>query len=230
MNTNFAILTIGAVPVDDVTLLLAEHIPEQQIKHVSLIGGMSREEALAEYGYWEGNEAGDAPLYTAHQDRDVICLSRKKVERTLRDMVQLFDRQGTDVILLISSTRFENLVASNALLLESERIIPSLVASIVEGHQVGVMVPVPELRKGQEEKWRVLENKPFFALADPLNGGDQQLLNAGRELIKRGADVIVLDCAGFRQKHRDLLQKELDVPVLLSTALVVRLASELLVS
>lgn len=39
----------------------------------------------------------------------------------------------------------------------------------------------------------------------------------------------MLDCPGFHQRHRDLLQKALDVPVLLSNVLMARLASELLV-
>ncbi|HHU8840633.1 TPA: AroM family protein, partial [Escherichia coli] len=44
----------------------------------------------------------------------------------------------------------------------------------------------------------------------------------------KGADVIMLDCLGFNQRHRDLLQKQLDVPVLLSNVLIARLAAELL--
>ena len=48
------------------------------------------------------------------------------------------------------------------------------------------------------------------------------------ELVERGADVLILDCLGFHQHHRDLLQKALDVPVLLSNVLMARLASELL--
>jgi len=54
------------------------------------------------------------------------------------------------------------------------------------------------------------------------------LIEAGRELLAQGADVLMLDCLGFHQRHRDLLQKALDVPVLLSNVLVARLASELL--
>ena len=48
------------------------------------------------------------------------------------------------------------------------------------------------------------------------------------ELLERGADVLILDCLGFHQHHRDLLQKALDVPVLLSNVLMARQASELL--
>ncbi|HDG8075373.1 AroM family protein, partial [Escherichia coli] len=56
-----------------------------------------------------------------------------------------------------------------------------------------------------------------------------ELLTAGKTLLEQGADVLVLDCLGYYQHHRDVLQKALDVPVLLSNVLVSRLAAELLV-
>jgi protein AroM len=114
-------------------------------------------------------------------------------------------------------------------LIEPQRIIPPLVASIVDGHQVGVIVPIPELMEPQQRKWSVLEKTPFYTLAHPYEATEYQLVSAGKELIEQGADVLMLDCLGFHQWHRDLLQKSLDVPVLLSNVLVARLASELLV-
>lgn len=75
----------------------------------------------------------------------------------------------------------------------------------------------------------MLEKKPLYALANPVWDSEETLIGAGRELLARGADVLMLDCLGFHQQHRDLLQKTLDVPVLLSNVLVARLASELLV-
>jgi protein AroM len=43
------------------------------------------------------------------------------------------------------------LTARNAILLEPQRIIPPLVASIVDGHQVGVIVPVEEVLPMQRQ-------------------------------------------------------------------------------
>ena len=71
--------------------------------------------------------------------------------------------------------------------------------------------------------------QPLYALANPFWDSEAKLIAAGQELIDRGADVLMLDCLGFHQRHRDLLQKALDVPVLLSNVLMARLASELLV-
>lgn len=225
MNPTLAILTIGVVPVSEIMPLLAGQVLEDQIKHISLMGSLTREEAMEEYGVEPGHDV----MLTLLSNREIVQVSRQKTEQALQSAIEVLDNQGYDVILLMSTFRFTHLHARNAILLEPQRIIPPLVASIVDGHQVGVIVPLAELLASQEEKWALLENPPLYALANPVSGTEQQLLDAGRTLIGQGADVLMLDCLGYHQKHRDLLQQELDVPVLLSNVLVAHLASELLV-
>jgi AroM protein. len=220
-----AILTIGVVPVAEVLPLLTEHIKEEQITHISLLGKMTREDVMEDYAV----ESGDQGLLTLLNDNQLAEVSRQKVERDLRCVIEMLDRQEYDVILFLSSEQLSGLAAHNAILLEPERIIPPLVASIVDGHQVGVIVPVEEVLPLQRQKWLTLENTPYYALANPMDGSDSDLLDAGRGLVEQGADVLVLDCLGYHQHHRDVLQKALDVPVLLSNVLVSRLAAELLV-
>ncbi|EME8858852.1 MULTISPECIES: AroM family protein [Enterobacter] len=225
MKATLAILTIGVVPVSEVLPLLTEHVSEQQIAHLSLLGKMSREEVMEDYALDEGED----PLATLLSDGKLAHVSRQKIERALQGVIEVLDNQGYDVILLMSTAPITGLVARNAILLEPMRIIPPLVASIVDGHQVGVIVPIEELMDNQEAKWQVLEKVPLYALANPFWDSEAALIAAGRELMERGADVLILDCLGFHQHHRDLLQKALDIPVLLSNVLMARLASELLV-
>ncbi|EMW0511103.1 AroM family protein [Enterobacter mori] len=225
MKATLAILTIGVVPVSEVLPLLTEHVSEQQIAHLSLLGKMSREEVMEDYAVDEGED----PLATLLSDGKLAHVSRQKIERALQGVIEVLDNQGYDVILLMSTAPITGLVARNAILLEPMRIIPPLVASIVDGHQVGVIVPIEELMDNQEAKWQVLEKVPLYALANPFWDSEAALIAAGRELMERGADVLILDCLGFHQHHRDLLQKALDIPVLLSNVLMARLASELLV-
>ncbi|HIB3264982.1 TPA: AroM family protein [Citrobacter youngae] len=224
MSTSLAILTIGVVPMSEVLPLLTEYIDEQHITHHSLLGQMRREDAMVEYAVSPGDES----LLTLLSDHQLAHVSRQKVERDLQSIVEVLDNQGFDVILLMSTASITRLTARNSILLEPLRIIPPLVASIVEGHQVGVIVPVAELLQAQEQKWQVLQTSPVYAVANPIHGSEQQLIDAGKDLLEQGADVIMLDCLGFNQRHRDLLQKSLDVPVLLSNVLIARLASELL--
>lgn len=93
---------------------------------------------------------------------------------------------------------------------------------------MGVIVPVAELLAAQR-KMAGIAMPPVYSLANPVHGSEQQLIDAGQALLDQGADVIMLDCLGFHQRHRDILQQALDVPVLLSNVLIARLASELLV-
>ncbi|EHY4221249.1 AroM family protein [Salmonella enterica] len=225
MSASLAILTIGVVPMSEVLPLLTEYIDEQHITHHSLLGKMSREDVMADYAV----EPGDDPLLTLLNDNQIAHVSRQKVERDLQSVVEVLDNQGYDVIILMSTAAIKSMAARNTILLEPLRIIPPLVASIVDGHQVGVIVPVAELLAAQEKKWQVLQKPPVYSLANPVHGSEQQLIDAGQALLDQGADVIMLDCLGFHQRHRDILQQALDVPVFLSNVLIARLASELLV-
>ncbi|HAU3358480.1 TPA: AroM family protein [Salmonella enterica subsp. salamae] len=225
MSASLAILTIGVVPMSEVLPLLTEYIDEQHITHHNLLGKMSREDVMADYAV----EPGDDPLLTLLNDNQIAHVSRQKVERDLQSVVEVLDNQGYDVIILMSTAAIKSMAARNSILLEPLRIIPPLVASIVDGHQVGVIVPVAELLAAQEKKWQVLQMPPVYSLANPVHGSEQQLIDAGQALLDQGADVIMLDCLGFHQRHRDILQQALDVPVLLSNVLIARLASELLV-
>ncbi|URO00144.1 AroM family protein [Leclercia adecarboxylata] len=225
MKATLAILTIGVVPVSEILPLLTEHISEQQITHYSLLGTLSREEVMEDYA----PERGEAQLPVLLSDGELGHVSLSKIERGLQSVIEVLDNQDYEVILLMSTAPITGLVARNAILLEPMRIIPPLVGSIVDSHQVGVIVPMEELLENQSKKWQGLANTPLLAVANPFWDNEAKLIDAGRDLLDRGADVLMLDCLGFHQHHRDLLQKNLDVPVLLSNVLVARLASELLV-
>ncbi len=224
MKQTLAIITIGVVPVSEILPLLTDHISEEQIKTFSLLGNLSYDDVMADYA----PEPDEEQLLTLLSGNVLAYVGKQKVERALQDVIEVLDNQGFDVILLMSTHRLSNLSVRNGILLEPERIIPPLVASIVDGHQVGIILPVPEMLKLQHKKWQLLANEPLYELANPVHGTDQDLIDAGKKLVEDGADVLVLDCLGFHQKHRDLLQKSLDVPVLLSNVLIARLASELL--
>lgn len=137
MKATLAILTIGVVPVSEVLPLLTEHVSEQQITHLSLLGKMSREEVMEDYAV----EAGRI-LATLLSDGKLAHVSRQKIERSLQSVIEVLDNQGYDVILLMSTAPVKGLIAHNAILLEPMRIIPPLVASIVDGHQVGSLFPL----------------------------------------------------------------------------------------
>lgn len=163
-SATMAILTIGVVPLAGVLPLLTEHIREEQITHISLLGDMTHAEVTKEYAVGDGEQG----LLTLLNDNQLVMVSRQKIERDIRSVIAMLDRQNYDVILLLSSEQLSGFTTHHAILLEPQRIIPPLVASIVDGHQVGVIVPVEEIMPMQRQKWLSLEKSPYYALANPL--------------------------------------------------------------
>ena len=179
-SATMAILTIGVVPLAGVLPLLTEHIREEQIAHISLLGEMTPDEVMAEYAVGDGEKG----LLTLLSNNQLVMVSRQKIERDVRSAIAMLDRQHYDVILLLSSEQLTGFTTHHAILLEPQRIIPPLVASIVDGHQVGVIVPVEEIMPMQRQKWLSLEKSPYYALANPFTGSGinrwQNAAGAGR--------------------------------------------------
>lgn len=218
-----AILTIGVVPLAGVLPLLTEHIREEQIAHISLLGEMTPDEVMAEYAVGDGEKG----LLTLLSNNQLVMVSRQKIERDVRSAIAMLDRQHYDVILLLSSEQLTGFTTHHAILLEPQRIIPPLVASIVDGHRsdraggrdhahaaakVALAGKVAILRAGQSvyrQRQRAINRR-------------QNAAGAGRR--RAGPRLSRLLSASSR-----CVTKALDVPVLLSNVLVSRLAAELLV-
>ncbi|PLP41033.1 AroM protein, partial [Klebsiella variicola] len=115
-----AILTIGVVPLAGVLPLLTEHIREEQITHISLLGDMTHAEVTKEYAVGDGEQG----LLTLLNDNQLVMVSRQKIERDIRSVIAMLDRQNYDVILLLSSEQLSGFTTHHAILLEPQRIIP----------------------------------------------------------------------------------------------------------
>lgn len=225
MKNTLVALTLGLAPRSDLLPLLLEHLPENKIAHVGLLDGLTPEEIDQRYA----PVAGEKLVMTRIENGEHVILSAAKVEIALQKLILSLEQQGYETILMLCSGEFKTLITESAILLEPYRILPPLVDAITGGHQVGIVVAREEYIGEQAYKWKSLAQTPHFAVASPWQNSDDDLIDAALALQEQGADVVVLDCLGYHQRHRDFLQKLLGIPVLLSNVLIARLAAELLV-
>jgi len=225
MTKSLVTLTIGQSPRSDIMPLLTAFLPSDRTDHVGLLDGLSEAEIAARFA----PDAQDKVLVSRLRNGVQVRLATSKVEQGLQAKITALEAEGYDTILLLCTGEFGTLTAKSALLLEPDRIIPPLVDAIVQEHQVGILVPVEEQIQQQANKWRNLKRRPCFAVASPYIPDNEKLTDAALSLQEQGADVVVLDCVGYNQVHRDFLQKLLGIPVLLSNVLVAKLAAELIV-
>lgn len=225
MKHSLAALTLGSASRSDLFPLLTEHLPEEKIVHIGLLDGLTGDEIAERYT----PQANEKVVMTRLEDGTHLVLSAAKVEEALQKQILALEGQGYETILMLCSGEYKNLFSDSAILLEPYRILPPLVDAITDGHQVGIVVAREEYIAEQAYKWQRLAQKPHFAVASPWQTSDDELIDAALLLQEQGADVVVLDCLGYHQRHRDFLQKLLGIPVLLSNVLIARLAAELLV-
>jgi hypothetical protein len=81
------------------------------------------------------------------------------------------------------------------------------------------------------QKWdgirAVPARTPVFAAASPYADPPEALAAAGVSLAERGAQALLLDCIGFIEAHREQLAAACSLPVILSNALMAKIAGEL---
>jgi protein AroM len=215
-------LTIGQAPRADITpildAVLGSELPRQ---HAGVLDGLSREEI--DRGF--APEPGGALLITKLLDGTSIVIDRAQTERAAQAKLSALEAAGCTTILMLCTGHFESLTTKRARLIEPDRILPPTVAALVQGAQLGIIVPLAEQIASEAEKWAPLARAPIYAAASPYGGDGLTVAAAAQDLAERGADILLMDCMGFVERHRrDAATAGL--PVILSNALIAKIVSE----
>ena len=149
---------------------------------------------------------------------EVSVDAQRTVQQTLHDLEQA----GCSVILVLCTGVFRGLRTRRAWLVQPDRILPGLVSGLAGARRVGVVMPLSLPVDGERRKWSPLQIPPSFAVASPYEDGDDQVSAAARDLVRAGANLLVMDCFGFTDRHRNAASQAAGVPVLLSSELVAR--------
>jgi protein AroM len=218
-------LTIGQAPRTDVVPIIERHVPlGTKLVHRGALDGLTRAEIADRFT----PELGEAALITRLQDGSSIQLSRRRMQDRVQRVIGDLEGDGCDVILLLCTGTFTGLECRRAWLVEPDRIIPGMVAGLIERRQLGILVPIAGQIASEAGKWSPLHRPPLFAAASPYgDDGEEAALAAGKELRSKGAEAVLLDCIGFIERHRAMLSP-LGLAVILSNAVVAKAVGELL--
>ena len=216
-------LTIGQAPRPDVTPIIDRHVPVSLRRvHRGVLDGLSRAEIDARYR----PEPAEAALVTRLHDGSAVELSRRRMRDGVQQALAGLEDDGCDVILLLCTGTFDRLECRSAWLVEPDHIIPGMIAGLIERRRLGIIVPIAGQIESEAGKWRGLVCPPIFAAVSPYTAPPEAVFEAGQRLRSRGAAALLLDCIGFTERHRAALLP-LDLPVILSNAVVAKAVGEL---
>jgi protein AroM len=216
--------TIGQAPRPDITPILDRYVPASVKRiHRGLLDGLSRDAIDGAYGA----RAGEAVLVTRLSDGASVQLSAQKVHCAVQARLDALEADGCGIVLLLCTGAFGGLRLKRGFLLEPDRIIPPAVAGLVGHRRLGIIVPVAAQITSESTKWKALECPPVFAAASPYTATPEAIAAAGVLLAQKGADMVLLDCIGFVESHREQLAHACGLPVILSNALMGKIVGEM---
>lgn len=217
-------ITIGQAPRADITPILDAALPPALPRqHVGLLDGLDREAIARRFGPRPGHPV----LVSRLLDGGSVTVDKELAENAIQRRVTQLEDEGCTTILLLCTGRFDHLATRAAALIEPERILAPSLPALAAGRQVGILVPLAEQITSESNKWASLEHPPIFAAASPYDGDDTALAGAARALRDRGAELLMTDCMGFCERHREVARNASGLPVVIANAVIAKLVAEI---
>jgi len=211
-----ALVTIGQSPRHDMSAAIEDALSGKAVvTHAGVLDGLDEGEIKRRFKV----PPGISPLITKLANGGTYQLEPHKVEAGLQAKIAQLERGGAGIIVILCTGCFHTLHARSALLVEPDMVIPAMVAALVREKTLGVIVPLPAQMDECAGKWRQSGTKALFDTASPY-ADSAGLVQAAKRLCERGADLIVLDCMGYTQRHKQSITDTVDIPVIVSSQVV----------
>lgn len=219
---NIGLITIGQAPRSDVAPILEKYLEGKTgLVQSGVLDGFTAEEVREQFS----PGPGEYVLTTRMKDGTAAVISRERIQSVLQGKLDAMEAAGIRTILLACTGVFPGLHTSSAHLIEPDRIIPPVVRAMLDGRRLGLIGPLPEQEAAMNEKFASGARRIPFAAASPYTGTEADF-RAAAERLRDQADVIVLDCMGYVEQHREWAASA-GVPAVLSNALMGKLIAEM---
>ncbi|MEC5341819.1 AroM family protein [Brenneria populi] len=218
-------LTIGQAPRADITPILESLLPVgTRCIHAGVLDGLDKAAIDRQFA----PRPDDAVLTSRLLDGSAVILGKTAVHQAVQQKLNQLEQQGCTFIILLCTGEFHGLSCRQAWLIEPDRLVPSVAATLIGQRRAGILVPLEKQIASEGGKWGDLRHSPVYAAVSPYDGSQDKLRQAARLLKERQAEVIIMDCMGYTERHRKLAAEAAGLPVLLSNALIARLVAGLI--
>ena len=218
-KTRVGAMTIGQSPRPELVDLLVKSLPDCEIIEAGALDGLTFHDIPAV------NEL-DYPLETQMKNGAKIIVSESFIAPRLQSALDNLEANGVVATLLMCTGGFSNLKGTKPLF-KPYNVGCSLLRTL-NMEKLGLITPLTEQIKPIRERWEKAGWKVTVWAAN-LAAQDQKFLQDIRQQINsKQLDYIVLDFFGHPIKHVQMLQREIEVPVIdLGQLAIVTLASSL---
>ena len=167
---------------------------------------------------------GDSPLVCVLSDKTTVEIPLPTLFPYIEGQVALLASRGARLAVVLCCGGFPEFKAPIQVLLPG-MIVPALIKAICPAGRIGIIVPNEAQQAAAVEHWREQGVTAAPAVVSPYEGSG--FTEASEKFRALPADLVAIDCMGFREEDRQRLRDLCGCPVLLPTTLVARVALEM---
>ena len=213
------LVTLGHAPRPDHEEVYNEVAPGVPRKLVGALDVLSCEEARN-----LEDKRGISPLVCLLSDKTTVEIPLPVLFPFLERQVETLAAAGAQLAVVLCCGGFPQFASSIRVLLPG-MIVPALVKATCPDGRIGIIVPNKAQESAAVSHWHKLGVKVESAVVFPYEGSGFK--EAGEKFRTMNADLVAIDCMGFKDSHRQELKDLCGCPVLLPTTLVARVAVEM---
>ena len=213
-------VTIGQSPRTDILEELKPLLGSLEILEQGALDGLSLNEIEAVAPLPE-----ETPYVSRLVDGSQVLLSPEKIMHLFQKAVDSLVGSGAGMVVVLCTGSFPTLQCPVPLLFPG-RLLRSFVQGVLPPEStLGVVVPLSGQAAAARESWNsitphvhTVSLSPYLDFAAGID--DCQTLE--------GCDLAVMDCLGYAIRHKEMLKRLLDIPVVLARTVVARTVQELI--
>jgi protein AroM len=219
-SSKVGFVTIGQSPRTDILQDLKPLLGTLKIIERGALDGLSSNELEA-----VAPLPDETPYVSRLEDGNQVLLSPEKILPLLQKALDSVIESGAETVVVLCTGSFSTLQCPVPLLLPD-----LLLRGFVEGvlppeGTLGVVVPLSEQAATARESWNSITPHVHTASLSPYLDFAAEVEEC--QTLKR-CDIIVMDCLGYTIRHKGMLKKLLNIPIVLARTVVARAVQELI--
>lgn len=157
-------------------------------------------------------------LITKLSDGNEIMINEEFLNPLIQNAIEILESKGVNVIVILCTGDFSNL-SSNVILMESSNITKMAINNLRKNFNVGIIIPDDKQYEQMKKRWNNKGTDAELLFLYPY--GNEDAIEYLAEKIKyKNWDCVFLDCMGYSQRTKDLLERLSNKKVYLSRFIV----------
>lgn len=212
------VLTIGQSPRLDVTPSIQSILGDEII--ITESGGL--DSLLDEEFHLISPDNSDITYISRLRSGNSIKIGKSKLLPFLQERLWELEEK-VEVVIMLCTGDFPSLETKKPIIYP-DKVLNNTVKAILSSGSLGLIIPLEEQRDSLIKKWNQSNLQLITEVASPYDESD--ISGAAKSLKDQGANLIVLDCMGYNESHKQKAIEGSRLPVILPRTLTARIAAE----